>query len=84
MHHTAHTAAAAAAGCPTCYLQSLLYGLTLSNYDLGAPVTPVPREDPGSTLIPYCLQFFNFGTLDDFAAFVDGNSDYELNFDNNG
>jgi hypothetical protein len=33
--------------------------------------------------VPFCLGLFNFGTLDDFSAFVDENNDYELFFDNN-
>jgi hypothetical protein len=63
-------------------LQSLLYAVTLTNYDLGAPAGPLPRENP-QAIVPFCLGLFNFGTLDDFSNFVDENNDYELFFDNN-
>jgi hypothetical protein len=43
--------------------------VTLTQYDLGAPVAPLPRED-GPSIIPFCLTLFNFGTLDDFSEFV--------------
>ena len=54
----------------SCSLQTLVAGVTLSNYDLGQVGGPLPRGDPPA-LIPFCLQFFNFATLDDFASFVD-------------
>lgn len=50
-------------------LQALLYGVTLTNSDLGAPYGPLPRQNPPS-VVPFCLGLFNFGTLDDFAKFV--------------
>lgn len=43
--------------------------MTLTQYDLGAPIAPLPRENPPS-IIPFCLTLFNFGTLDDFSNFV--------------
>uniref|UniRef100_A0A383VL49 Uncharacterized protein n=1 Tax=Tetradesmus obliquus TaxID=3088 RepID=A0A383VL49_TETOB len=67
---------------PLTCTQSLLYAVTLTSYDLGAPAGPLPRENP-ATIVPFCLGLFNFGTLDDFSAFVDENNDYELFFDNN-
>lgn len=48
------------------HTQALTYGLTLANYDLGGPVAPLPRNEPVN-LVPFCLQFFNFAVLDDFA-----------------
>lgn len=51
-------------------LQTLTASWTLANYDVGAPGGPLPRGDPPA-LIPYCLQFFNFATLDDFGSFID-------------
>lgn len=50
-------------------MQALLYAVTLTQYDLGAPIAPLPRENPPS-IIPFCLTLFNFGTLDDFSNFV--------------
>ena len=55
-------------------IQALLYAVTLTQYDLGAPVTPLPRENPPS-IIPFCLTLFNFGTLDDFSNFVNNRGD---------
>jgi hypothetical protein len=49
---------------------------------LATPAGPLPRENP-QAIVPFCLGLFNFGTLDDFSAFVDENNDYELFFDNN-
>jgi hypothetical protein len=54
-------------------LQALLYAVTFSQYDLGAPVSRLPRED-GPTSIPFCLNLFNFATLDDFEAFVNNST----------
>lgn len=50
----------------------MLYGVTLTSYDLGLPAGPLPRENP-PTIIPFCLTLFNFGVLDDFVNFVDEN-----------
>lgn len=49
--------------------QALLYAATITQYDLGTPVTPLPREG-GTSVIPFCLTLFNFATLDDFSTFV--------------
>lgn len=54
---------------PCCLPQALLYAATFTNYDLGAPVNPLPREG-GVVNIPFCLSLFNFATLDDFSRFV--------------
>jgi hypothetical protein len=43
--------------------------VALTQYDLGAPVTPLPRE-AGASIIPFCLSLFNFATLDDFRNFA--------------
>jgi hypothetical protein len=68
---------------PLTCTQALLYAVTLTGYDLGTPVVPLPREPPPS-VVPYCLTFFNFGTLDDFANFVDDvAADEERFFDAN-
>jgi hypothetical protein len=56
------------------HVQALLYGVTLTSYDMGIPAGPLPRENP-PTIIPFCLTLFNFGVLDDFANFVDESSD---------
>jgi hypothetical protein len=55
-------------------LQALLYAVTFTQYDLAAPVSRLPRED-GPTTIPFCLNLFNFATLDDFEEFVNNRTD---------
>lgn len=38
-----------------------------ANYDFGAPVGPLPRS--GVNFVPFCLEFFNLGVLDNFGSF---------------
>jgi hypothetical protein len=53
--------------CPACLSQALTYGVTLANYDHSSPSGPLPRNN-APNLIPFCLNAFNFATLDEVGS----------------
>ncbi|KAI8463706.1 MAG: hypothetical protein J3K34DRAFT_494410 [Monoraphidium minutum] len=48
----------------------LTYGVAVANYDQAAPGGPLPAGPPPN-LTPFCLNLFNFATLDDFEALIE-------------